>query len=160
MSKRLRGWMAVLCLLTAGTATAAEPAPAFELPTLDGQVSLASLKGRVVYVDFWATWCPPCRRSFPWMKKMQARYRDDGLTIVAISMDQSRKAVLEFLDTMQPNFTIAFDPKGEVAQRYRVQAMPSSFLIDREGHLRYRHLGFRSRDTEAMERRIQSLLTD
>lgn len=141
-------------------AFATEPAPDFTLPTFpDGaKISLKDLKGRVVYLDFWATWCPPCRKSFPWMDQMHARYKDAGLTIVAVSVDKKPELIKQFIKKMEPGFTIAHDPSGEVAKAYQLRGMPSSYLIDRNGQLIATHMGFRRKDTEKLERTIKTLL--
>lgn len=139
---------------------AQQPAPGFTLPTLPdgGEISLTALKGRVVYLDFWATWCPPCRKSFPWMDEMQAQHGDDGLTIVAISIDRNRQLAERFIQQMKPGFIIAHDAKGSVAKSYKVSAMPTSYLIDRDGNIVSTHLGFRKSDEAKLERRIEDLL--
>ena len=139
---------------------AEEPAPDFTLPTFpdDAKISLQDFKGRVVYLDFWATWCPPCRKSFPWMDEMHARYNDAGLTIIAVSVDKKRELIEEFIKKMEPKFTIASDPGGDVARDYRLRGMPSSYLIDRNGQLVETHMGFRNKDKAKMEAAIQSLL--
>jgi cytochrome c biogenesis protein CcmG/thiol:disulfide interchange protein DsbE len=139
---------------------AAEPAPDFSLPTFpdDAKVNLADYKGRVVYLDFWATWCPPCRKSFPWMDEMNARYKDKGLTIIAVSVDKKRELIEKFIKKMGPSFTIASDPSGDIAKAYKLRGMPSSYLIDRNGQLVKTHMGFRTKDKAKLETAIQALL--
>ena len=153
-------FFALLLLMYSLSIVAQEPAPDFTLPTLpsDGEISLSALKGRVVYVDFWATWCPPCRKSFPWMDEMQAQYGEDGLTIVAISIDRNRKLAERFIQKMAPGFTVAHDPQGTVSKKYKVSAMPTSYLIDREGNIVDTHIGFRESDKAKQERKIEDLL--
>ena len=146
--------------LSAGAQNAI-PAPDFQLPTADGgTVRLADLRGKVVYLDFWATWCPPCRRSFPWMNTLHERYHDQGLVIVAVSLDHSHKNMERFLGETRPRFIVAFDREGEVGDRYHVQAMPTSVIIDREGRIRRIHQGFRKKDTPELEREIEALLNE
>jgi len=139
-------------------AVAPEPAPAFTLPGTAGEVSLAALRGQLVYVDFWASWCVPCRRSFPWMNELHARYAERGLHIVAINLDQDREAAAAFLAATEPRFTIAWDPAGDSAERFGVIGMPSSWLIDADGRIVDNHVGFRARDREALEARIVAAL--
>jgi thiol-disulfide isomerase/thioredoxin len=134
------------------------PAPPLILPSEHGQMDLATLKGRVVYLDFWASWCGPCRKSFPWMSDMQARYGSQGLTIVAVNLDQDHALAAKFLAAYPPGFTVAFDPKGATAERYDVKGMPSSYLIDRAGRIQARHIGFREQDAAALEQEIRALL--
>ncbi len=141
------------------TATlAAKDAPDFELDGLKSKVKLSEYKGKVVYLDFWASWCEPCRKSFPWMNQLQARYKAQGLRVLAINLDANRADADHFISQMKPRFDIAFDPPGAVAGRYDLQGMPSAFLIDRNGQLHSVHLGFRSKDIKSLEHDIETLL--
>lgn len=139
---------------------AKEPAPGFTLPTFpdDAKISLQDFKGRVVYLDFWATWCPPCLKSFPWMDEMHERYKDDGLTIIAVSVDKKRELIEQFIKKTEPSFIIAHDPYGKIAKSYNLRGMPSSYLIDRNGVLIKTHMGFRKKDKAKLEAIIQTLL--
>ncbi len=149
---------ALLLLLGAPLALALEAAPGFTLAGIDSEVRLAEQRGKVVYLDFWASWCTPCRKSFPWMNELQARYGDKGLKIIAINLDKSRAESQAFLDATGPEFTIAFDPQGNTAEQYQVMGMPSSYLIDRKGMLHSSHIGFRDKDKAALEQQIEGLL--
>jgi peroxiredoxin len=142
-------------------ASAVEKAPDFQLPQIDGNtVSLSDLKGSVVYVDFWATWCPPCRESFPWMESMHQRYQDLGLQIVAISLDQKSDLIKSFLKSHNASFTILHDSEGGTAEAFEVKGMPSSYLVDRKGNIRMRHAGFNDDDKAELESKIKQLLTE
>lgn len=148
-----------LCLLLASGGLLAQSAPGFSLPGNDGQtVSLDQLRGKIVYLDFWASWCTPCRKSFPWMNAMQARYGSDKFAVVAINLDASRDEARAFLKKIPAEFTVAFDPEGTVASQYHLQAMPSSYLIGPDGELVYAHKGFRENATDEIEARIRKLL--
>ncbi len=129
-------------------------APHFVLPGRGETVALDSLGGRVVLVDFWASWCGPCRKSFPWMAAMQQKYRDKGLRIVAIDVDKDRDQAEQFLTDLAPPFTIAFDPDGKTAEAFGVKAMPSSFLVDSTGAILLTHAGFDPKKAPAVEARI------
>jgi cytochrome c biogenesis protein CcmG, thiol:disulfide interchange protein DsbE len=131
------------------------PAPRFSLPGVAGPVALDSLRGRVVYVDFWASWCGPCRASFPWMATMQQRYSDRGFTVVAVNLDKDRKAADAFLARYPAGFPVAFDPAGTVAEAYGVPGMPTSYLIGRDGTIRCTHVGFVPRKAGELEALIQ-----
>ena len=144
-------------LLAAGNALA-DSAPSFTLPGEQHEVSLVESRGSVVYVDFWASWCTPCRKSFPWMNEMQARYEEDGLQIIAINLDESREQAEEFLARNGVDFTVAFDPAGKTASDFSVMAMPSSFLIDRNGNIIHKHIGFRQKDKNTIENSIRQAL--
>lgn len=129
-------------------------APGFAQARLD----LKGLRGHVVYVDFWASWCTPCRQSFPWMKALESAYGDRGLSVVAVDLDHDRADAQRFLRMFQPNFPVIFDPQGTLAQRFNVAAMPTSVLIDRDGKIRYEHAGFLLKQRAAYERQIRDLL--
>ena len=136
-----------------------DPAPSFALPTASGDtVALAGLRGKVVYVDFWASWCTPCRRSFPWMNGLQARHSRDGLAIVAINVDKRRADAERFLRDTPAQFTIAYDADGTVPSAYDVHGMPSSYVIDRQGTIVAVENGFRDERKEDIEARIRALL--
>ena len=120
--------------------------------------ALEPIEGKVVYVDFWASWCAPCRRSFPWMNTMHAKYASQGLQIIAVNVDKERKLADEFLAETPADFDLRFDPAGALAAVFGVQAMPSSFLLDSSGKVIASHFGFKLADTAAYEADIASAL--
>ena len=119
---------------------------------------LAPVEGRVVWVDFWASWCVPCRRSFPWLNSMHHKYGADGLQIIAVNLDKERALADKFLAEVPAEFALRFDPAGELAKHYGVQAMPSSYLIDADGNVLATHAGFRTADTADYEQAIENAL--
>jgi cytochrome c biogenesis protein CcmG/thiol:disulfide interchange protein DsbE len=121
---------------------------------------LSAYRGKVVYLDFWASWCGPCKQSFPWMQTIQDSYNRQGLTVIAINLDLERADADNFLGRFRPTFEVRFDPKGELAAFYKVRAMPSSVLIDRHGVTRFTHAGFRPVDAAAYEAHVQTLLAE
>jgi cytochrome c biogenesis protein CcmG, thiol:disulfide interchange protein DsbE len=131
------------------------PAPRFTLPARSGAASLDSLRGKVVLVDFWASWCGPCRASFPWLGSMQERYGPRGLAVVAVNLDKERADADAFLERYATPFTVAFDPTGKTAEAYAVAAMPSTFLLDRDGKVLLVHTGFDARKTATFEDAIR-----
>ena len=134
-----------------------DAAPAFSLPDASGAATtLASLRGRVVYVDFWASWCTPCRRSFPWMNALHARYGSQGL--VAINVDKRRDDAARFLRDTPAQFAVLYDAQGTVPSAYDVREMPSSYLIDRDGTIVLAEQGFHDERKDAVEARIRDLL--
>jgi thiol-disulfide isomerase/thioredoxin len=137
----------------------APPAPRFTLPTRDSSVSLDSLQGKVVYVDFWASWCGPCRQSFPWMKTMHERYGSKGLVVVAINLDKDRSAAESFLEKFPAPFTVAFDPSGKTAKEYKVWGMPTSYVVGKTGAIVSTHAGFDPKRAASVESEIATLLT-
>jgi cytochrome c biogenesis protein CcmG/thiol:disulfide interchange protein DsbE len=129
-------------------------------PTRAAPVNLEQLRGRVVYLDFWASWCGPCRQSFPWMQTLKNQYEAQGLTVIAVNLDTDRADAERFLQQFKPTFDVRFDPKGELAEGYRIKGMPASVLIDRHGVMRFTHVGFRSIDESAYEAQIHALLEE
>jgi thiol-disulfide isomerase/thioredoxin len=121
--------------------------------------SLNDLKGKVVYVDFWASWCVPCRRSFPWMNQIQQQYGDD-LVVLAINLDQEAELAQQFLQDNPAAFHVEFNPNGELAQAYQVVGMPSSYLIDKRGQVRFAHTGFFSKQIPKYEHSIAQLIAE
>ncbi len=123
-------------------------------------IDLGEYRGRVVYLDFWASWCGPCRQSFPWMQAMENAYENQGLTVVAVNLDADRADAERFLKLFHPSFDLRFDPSGGEAERFKVKAMPTSLIIDRHGVVRYTHLGFRPVDREAYENQLREVLAE
>ena len=148
----------LLTLATNPAAIAASKAPAFELPGDAGQISLDQYRNQVVFVDFWASWCVPCKHSFPWMNQMLERYGDEGLKVIAINLDKNKAHAKKFLERVPADFEIAYDPEGNVAELYSLKVMPTSYLIDREGNLIHSHKGFKASDGTRMEDMIRELL--
>ena len=136
----------------------AQKAPGFTLPGQNKNIQLSKYRGKVVYLDFWASWCEPCKRSFPWMNELQTLYGEDGFEIIAVNLDTSRKDAEAFLKQMPANFDIAFDKSGKTAEAYNLKAMPSSFLIDRKGQLVHKSLGYRVEEKKIVEKKIQKLV--
>ena len=124
----------------------------------DAPFDLAAYHGRVVYLDFWASWCGPCRQSFPWMQSMKNTHQEQGLT--AVNLDTDRIAADKFLARFHPTFDVRFDPKGDLAEFYKVHGMPSSVLIDRHGVARFTHVGFRPVDGPVYEAQMRELLAE
>jgi thiol-disulfide isomerase/thioredoxin len=138
-------------------------APSLDHTVLDAKaqpVSLQQYTGKVVYVDFWASWCGPCRKSFPWMNAMQAKYQQQGLEVVAINLDVDTALAHEFLAKIPASFNLMFNPEGDVAKAFDLQGMPSSFLFNRQGELVQTHMGFFEENIPAYEQEIQILLQE
>jgi len=146
----VRGFLILVCTSVALACGA--------LARADDVIDFAALKGKVVYLDFWASWCVPCRQSFPWMTELQRKLEKDGLVVVAINVDQERADAERFLTEFHPAFRVAFDPRGTLAERYRVRGMPTSVLIGRDGATLTLHQGFRLKDRDDLERQIRSVL--
>lgn len=137
------------------------PLPEVSLPAFapgGANVSRETMAGKVVYLDFWASWCSPCRSSFPWMDALSQKYKNKGLLIVGVNKDQEIADAKLFLDKHPVSFMLARDPQDNLAKTLGVMAMPTSFLIDRKGIVRSTHTGFRASDQEALEKEITTLL--
>ena len=137
------------------------PAPDLRLPAADGTlVALSALRGKVVLVDFWASWCAPCRKSFPALHELSEEFRARGLEVVAVNLDQQRKDADTFLVGRPRAFSVVFDQSGKSAEAFDVQGMPASFLIGRDGTIRFAHMGFTDKVLEDYRREITQLLDD
>jgi thiol-disulfide isomerase/thioredoxin len=150
-----------LAFISSNSLAEFKQAPEFDLPGLDGNIKLENFKGKVIYLDFWASWCLPCKESFPsfpWMKKIKQDYADQGFEIVAINLDEERKLADEFLKEVDVNFKIAFDKDGQTPSLYKLKGMPSSYLIGRDGKIYATHTGFRLKDKQKLEQAIVDLL--
>ena len=143
-------------------AVAGDLAPACVASALDDArtIRVADYKGKVVYLDFWASWCPPCRESFPLMNELQGEFGARGLQIMAVSVDKVPADAKKFLASYPPQFTVAFDAKWTCASAYLLPGMPTSFLIDRRGVIRYVHVGFRPSGESEIRRQIMELLDE
>jgi thiol-disulfide isomerase/thioredoxin len=115
-------------------------------------------RGKVVVVDFWASWCKPCRQSIPWLNEMHSRYGNQGLVIVGVNVDASRADAERFLESTPIDFEIVFDPDGALARRYALKGMPSTLVFDRDGKLVATHLGFRQSARDAREADLKQLI--
>ena len=132
----------------------------FDLPGKQSNVKLSDSKGKLVYLDFWASWCGPCKQSFPWMNALQEKYRSKGLEVIAVNLDANNEDAQKFLATTPAKFTVAFDSKGRTPLQYGVKGMPTSYLISPDGKIIMQHMGFNAADRDMLEQKIQSLLED
>ena len=126
----------------------------------ENQLHLDSYKGKVVYLDFWASWCGPCRKSFPWMSDVYRANQHNGLVVIAINLDQEHKLADKFIQEFNPGFPILFDPEGKLASHYQVTGMPSAVIIGRDGKIRFKHAGFHQSKREQYEQELQQLLAE
>lgn len=156
----------VLAALLAGVATVAAVevgarAPELDARTLDGErLRMRDLRGKVVIVDFWASWCEPCKEEMPVLDRLYDRYHDQGLVVVGVSVDRTERNARAFLRRNRVSFPIIHDGDHAIAGRYSPPRMPSSYIIDRRGVIRHVHEGFRPSDAGRMEREVRALLRD
>lgn len=127
-------------------------------PNNEFEQAMEQYKGKVVYVDFWASWCAPCRESFPWMNTMQANHQAQGFVILSINLDAQPTLADEFLEQTPANFGIIFDSKGLLAKRFKLKGMPSSYLFNRNGKLISTHTGFNATKQKKYEQEILQAL--
>lgn len=160
IGKRCLGF-GIAALLMASSAMALDKgsaAPVFDLKGVEGNINLAKYQGKLVYLDFWASWCGPCRQSFPWMNELQSKYGAQGLQIIGVNLDQKNEDARQFLTTTPARFLVAFDPAGATPRSYGVKGMPSSVLIGPDGKIIFEHAGFKETDRAALEEKIKSSL--
>jgi peroxiredoxin len=148
-------------ILSASAAELSGPAPNFALAARDGgQVTLAELEGQVVMVNFWATWCGPCRQEMPHLEALYQRYKDLGFTLLGVNVEEDSSGADKFLAETPVTFPILFDPKSEVSKKYDVIAMPSTVLIDRTGNMRFIHHGYQAGYENEYQTQIRALLRE
>ncbi|HET8800231.1 MAG TPA: TlpA disulfide reductase family protein [Marinobacter sp.] len=137
------------------------PAPDFTLESRSGEnLRLEDHRGEVVMLNFWASWCGPCRQEMPLMDDLYAQYKDLGFTILAVNVDENREEAHRFLDSVPVDYPILYDPESTVSELYEVQAMPTTVMIDRDGNARYVHYGFQSGYEDDYEAQIRELVRE
>ena len=151
----------VLLAMTASAGELSGPAPQFSLMSRNGeQVSLADLKGQVVMINFWATWCGPCRREMPHLEALHQRYANLGFTLLGVNVEEDTSGVEKFLKDTPVSFEVLYDPANKVSALYDVVAMPSTVMVDREGNLRFMHSGYQSGFEHEYQAQIRALLRE
>jgi thiol-disulfide isomerase/thioredoxin len=165
-SWRTAALAAAAAVLVAGAAGAVSAvvegarAPDFSAPLLSGSgnLSLSAHRGKVVYLDFWASWCPPCLVSLPLLEELRQEFPVDEFAVVAVNVDREPKKALAFLNKHPVGYKSASDPDGRIPETFGIETMPTSFLIDRNGVVRHVHRGFRRGDEDLLRERIRALL--
>jgi len=152
---------AVLSTIVNAASGNARPAPSVSLPDSSGTViTLQSLHGRVVLLDIWASWCPPCRTAFPAYDALYREYREQGFDVLAVNVDEKRSAAEEFLKGRDFQMKVLFDPKGTAPEVFRLRGMPTSYLMDKRGAIRFSHEGFTDKLVPQYRREIEQLLAE
>lgn len=155
---------ALALLVTSPFAAADGWEPGMEVPSLD-EYSLSgdtpSLEGKVTLIDFWASWCAPCKAAFPEMDKLYQEFGDEGFQIIAISVDQKERSMQQFLDRRKPSFTTVHDGSQKLVEQAGIQVMPTSFMVDKKGVIRFVHEGWHGKKSaENLTEEIQTLLAE
>ncbi len=124
------------------------------------ELDLSQYQEKVVYMDFWASWCGPCRESFPWINALHDKYKNKGLVVIGVNVDAQLEAAHLFLKKNPAKFKLFSDPSGTLAEQYNLIGMPSSFVIDGNGKIRERHVGFKKSNVQQYEQGIVELLNE
>jgi thiol-disulfide isomerase/thioredoxin len=144
-----------------GSAGAVGAAPDFTLPARGGtNLSLSQYKGQVVMINFWATWCGPCRQEMPLLDAMYKKYKGMGFTLIGVNVEPDSKAAEKFLQGMPVTFPVAFDAESRVSKLYNVQGMPSTVIVDRKGNARVLHKGYRPGDENKYLDEVRKLIRE
>jgi thiol-disulfide isomerase/thioredoxin len=165
-----RGLIAALLLLSAAPASAqpaapraltpvpgTPPAPQIELKDVDGKpVKLSALRGRVVLVNFWATWCPPCRKEIPSLTRLQKLFKPEQLMVLAVNIGEDEETVFGFVP--DPGFTLLLDPTSATLPRWQVRGLPATFVVDKEGRIALKAVGGRDFDDPAIVAQLRALM--
>lgn len=161
--------LAIALATSAGVTSAAlaadpigQPAPAFSLPLRGGAapLSLEQLRGQVVMVNFWASWCEPCRKEFPLLDQIYRKYKAAGFTLIGINVEPDAKDAEGFIAKTPVTFPIVFDKDSAVSQRYRVSGMPTTVLVDRKGVLRWVHRSYVPGDENEYLNQVRAILME
>jgi len=153
--------LAPAAALPAPAASSGSPAAAFQLPAAAGDpVSLADLKGQVVLINFWASWCGPCRQEMPVLDQMYRKYKAAGFTLLGVNVEPKSGDALTFLKATPVSFPILFDTQSKVSTLYEVSGMPSTVIVDRKGNVRYVHHGYKPGDESQYLDQIRSLMRE
>lgn len=166
MAARVRKLAAAAALSSALCAPAlaleqGDKAPDFSAPGMaGGTISLSAYRGKVVYLDFWASWCGPCAQSLPALEALRREFKPEDFQVVAVNVDREPKLAKAFLSKRRVGFPSAKDPDGTLPARFGIDSMPTSFLIDRSGVVRHVQRGFRPSDVEGLREQIQQLVAD
>jgi cytochrome c biogenesis protein CcmG, thiol:disulfide interchange protein DsbE len=157
ITKKVLAIVATLIMLFHGAARSVEngaSAPEFEIAGQVGKLKLSDFKGQYIYLDFWASWCGPCRQSFPWMNAMHEKLGPKGLKVIAISVDKKQEDAKQFLVETPAKFLIGYDTAGETPRAYGVKGMPTSLLIGPDGKVLFTHVSFKESDKAEVEQKI------
>ncbi len=165
VSNLMRGGLAALLLTAAATAGAniavKSSAPDFTLPATSGSnLRLAEQRGRVVMVNFWATWCAPCRVEMPHLNRLYDKYRASGFELLGVNIDDNPRTAADLATKLGLRFPVLLDTDKKVSRLYDLSAMPSTVLIDRDGRVRYVHRGYRDGYEDTYEKQIRELLKE
>lgn len=151
----------LLAVTTAHGEAMNEPAPDFTLKSRQGEnLRLEDFRGEVVMLNFWASWCGPCRQEMPLMDDIYSKYKDLGFTVLAVNVDENAEDAHRFLAKVPVSYPILYDPESQVSELYSVQAMPTTVMIDRDGNARFLHHGYQAGYEDEYEKQIRQLVRE
>jgi thiol-disulfide isomerase/thioredoxin len=153
--------LATVILAAAANAAGDPPAPAFSLPARGGStIDLSQYKGQVVMINFWASWCVPCRQEMPLLDSIYKKYKPLGFTLLSVNVEPEQKDAESFLKQTPVSFPVVFDAKSKVSGLYNVQGMPTTVFIDRKGNVRLMHVSYKTGDENLYMNQIRTLLRE
>ena len=158
-----KSFFAVICVLLSSSVFAETkiPAPDFTLKSRSGEnMKLSELKGQVVLLNFWASWCGPCRHEMPILDAIHKKYEPLGFTVLGINVDKKSEKAAAYLKDTPVNFPVLYDPSSKVSELYSVSAMPSTAFIDRDGNVRFVHAGYKTGDEKKYRKMIKELMRE
>ena len=151
----------LLLTVTIQAGSVAGPAHDFTLQSRSGEnVRLNELAGQVVLINFWASWCGPCRKEMPKLEELHQKYKDLGVTILGVNIDENPELSKKVLKDIIVTFPILYDSENMVSRQYSIEAMPASFLVDRNGTFRFRHDGYKAGYENTYDQQIKLLMRD
>jgi peroxiredoxin len=159
----LAALVATVLVFPAATSWALKPgdkAPTFSAPALDGgkNLALSAYRGKVIYLDFWASWCGPCLTSLPLLEELRSEFPSEDFQVLAVNVDDDPDKARKFLSRISVNYPSATDPAGRIPEIFGVETMPTSFIIDRNGVVRHVQNGFHKSELDSLRSRIQELV--
>jgi thiol-disulfide isomerase/thioredoxin len=153
--------ISLVCVSLAGAASVKGPAPNFTLKSLSGKnLKLSELTGNVVLINFWASWCGPCREEMPLLNALHKKYQPLGFTVLGVNVEEQLDGAISFLEHVPVDFPILLDNTNKVSKQYKVVAMPTTVLVDRDGNMRYLHEGYKPGDEKKYRQMIKKLVRE
>lgn len=153
--------ISLLCVSLAGAASVKGPAPNFTLKSLSGKnLKLSEMAGNVVLINFWASWCGPCREEMPLLNALHKKYQPLGFTVLGVNVEEQTDKARGFLSNYPVDFPILLDKENEVSRQYKVIAMPTTVVVDRDGNMRYLHEGYKPGDEKKYRQMVKKLVRE
>ena len=153
--------LSIFLVLSVNVSAKSVAAPDFTLKSRDGKnVRLSDLRGQVVLLNFWASWCGPCRQEMPILDEIHNKYKSLGFSVLGVNLDAKSSKAIKYLKDTPVSFPVLYDPKGDVSSQYGVQAMPSTVIIDKDGNVRYLHEGYKSGYEDDYRKQIKTLMRE